>query len=49
VELSGTERDGYDRTLAALKDILGTEQVDALHTRGRELDLADAVREALES
>jgi len=48
VELSGTERDGYERTLAALEESLGAEQVQALVRRGRELDLADAVHEALD-
>ncbi|HUK97116.1 MAG TPA: BTAD domain-containing putative transcriptional regulator [Gaiellaceae bacterium] len=48
VELSGSEREGSDRTLAALEESLGAEQVQTLVSRGRELDLADAVGEALD-
>ena len=48
VELSGTEREGYDRTLAALEEPLGGAEVAALVALGRELDLADAIREALD-
>jgi len=48
VELSGTERAGYDRTLAALEEPLGGAEVAALVALGRELDLADAIREALD-
>ena len=47
VELRGTEREGYERTLAAVAESLGTGQVDALLTDGRSLDLSAAVREAL--
>jgi predicted ATPase/DNA-binding SARP family transcriptional activator len=47
VELIGTERAGYDRTLAALDEALGAEEAAALVARGRELDLADAIGEAL--
>ena len=48
VELTGTERDGYDRTLAALEERLGADEVQALVASGRELDLATAVGEALD-
>ena len=48
VEMSGTEREGYDRTLAALTESLGAEQVAALVANGRELDVPDAIREALD-
>jgi predicted ATPase/DNA-binding SARP family transcriptional activator len=47
IELRGTERDGYERTLAAAVDSLGAEQLEELLTEGRSLELAAAVREAL--
>jgi tetratricopeptide (TPR) repeat protein len=47
VELRGTEREGYERTLAALTESLGGDQLDALLAEGHGLDLSAAVGEAL--